>query len=303
MEQKSNTSLKVVLGISIVVNIALAAYVIMLNSQNNEKQTQIGRLNETVEHKDSEIKSKIEQLNNIQDDLQRIKAEREQLGLANDSLDNQIAKLNTYVAQLKKTSKLDAGKRKELEALVSQMREEIMRKDSEIAVLRSQNDSLKTDVSNLTAEKQKLGDSLNTATQELAYASILKAENIKVTVLKENGKEIDEEEYKHKSIDRIKIAFTIADNKAAKKNNKRFYVSLVTPSGKVFCDVNNGGGVCALADKSEVPFTLSQDLGFNNTNQKVTLTMFKGFNYVPGSYKIVVYSEGYKIGEGGFVVV
>jgi predicted RNase H-like nuclease (RuvC/YqgF family) len=302
MEQKSNISLKVFMGISVLINIALIIFVVNLNNKNTDKETQITQLNEKIEHKDSEIKSKLEQLTNIQNDLQRIKAEREQLGLANDSLDKQMAKLNGYIAQLKKTSKLDAGKRKELEALVAQMREEIMRKDTEIAELRSQNDSLKTDVGNLTAEKQKLGDSLNNTAQELAYASILKAENIKVTVLKENGKEIEEEEYKHKLIDRIKIAFSIADNKAAKKNNKKFYVSLVPPSGKAFCDVNNGGGVCTLSDKTEVPYTLTQDLAFNNTNQKVTLTMFKGFNYVPGVYKVLVYSEGYKIGEGGFKV-
>jgi predicted RNase H-like nuclease (RuvC/YqgF family) len=302
MEQKSNTSLKVLLGISILINIGLVVFIVNLNNQNTEKETAIVQLNEKIEHKDSEIKSKLEQLTNIQDDLERIKAEREQLGLANDSLDSQLGKLKVYISQLKKTARLDAGKRKELESLVTQLREDIMRKDSEIAELRVQNDSLKTDVSNLTAEKQKLGDSLNNTAKELAYAAILKAENIKVTVLKENGKEIEEAEYKQKAIDRIKVAFTLADNKAAKKDNKRFFVSLVPPSGKAFCDIANGGGVCTLSDGTEVPYTLSQDLAFNNSNQKVTLTMFKGFNYLPGKYKLMVYAEGYPIGEGGFTV-
>jgi len=302
MEQKSNKSLKVLLTLSIIVNLALIVFVITLNGKNNEKEQKIDELTGVVSTKDSEIVAKTQELESMSKDLERIKAEREKLGLQNDSLDSQISKLNNYIAQIKKTAKLDAKKRKELEDLVAQLREEIIQKDSEIAQLKTQNDSLKTDVSNLTAEKQKLGDSLHNTAKELAYAAILKAENIKVTALKENGKEIDEVEYKHKQIDRIKIAFSIADNKAAKKDTKKFFVTLVPPSGKAFCDVNNGGGFCTLTDGSEVPFTLTQDLKFDNSGQKVSLTMFKGFNYIPGDYKILVYSEGYKIGEGGFKV-
>jgi hypothetical protein len=250
----------------------------------------------------TEVEQKTKDLEDVRNDLERIKEESEKLGMKNDSLDQKISKLNSYIAQIKKTSKLDAAKRKELEAIIASMKEEIIKKDQEIAALKSQNDSLSVNLASVTTEKQKLGDSLSTTSKDLAYASILKAEGIKVTALKENGKELDEAEYKHTKIDRLKIAFLIADNKAAKKNKKVFYVSLVTPSGSIFSDANNGGGSITLADGSQVNYTLNQSLIFDNTNQKVTFTMLKGFNYVPGTYGILVYSEGYKIGEGKVVV-
>jgi septal ring factor EnvC (AmiA/AmiB activator) len=302
MESKSNKSLKIFLILSLILNVALVIFVINLNNTKGEQTRQIEELTGTVSTKNSEIVAKTEELEGMAKDLERIKAEREQLGLANDSLDQKIAQLNSYVFKLKKASTLNAKERKELEEMVAQLREEITKKDAEIATLKVANDSLTTNVNNLTAEKQKLGDSLNMTAKELAYAAILKAEGIKVTALKENGKEMDEAEYKHSKIDRVKIQFSLADNKAAKQNTKRFFVSLVPPSGKPFCDMNNGGGSCMLADGSEVPYTLTQDLSFDNTNQKLAFTMFKGFNYIPGNYKVIVYSEGYKIGEGGFAV-
>jgi len=302
MEQKSNKTVKILLALSLVVNIALIIFVITLNSQNDEKAQKIDELTGVVSTKDSEIVAKTQELETMSQDLERIRQERENLGLQNDSLDKQIADLNSFITQLKKSSKLDSKKRKELEELVAKLREEITAKDYEIAQLKTANDSLNTSVNNLTSEKRKLGDSLDLTSKELAYASILKAEGVKVTALKENGKEMDQEEYKHSKIDRIKITFVLADNKAAKKNLKKFYVTLVPPSGTPFSDPINGGGVLNLTDGTEAQYTLSQDLSFDNSNQKLSFLLSKGFNYVPGQYKIHVYSEGHKIGEGGFNV-
>lgn len=302
METKSNKSLKLILALSAVLNVALIVFVVILNNKNDEKTEKIDKLEGTVSTQDAEIVEKKKLLEDMSKDLERIKAEREKLGLANDSLDLKINQLNSTLAELKKSSKLSAKKRQELEALVNMLREEIAMKDAEIAQLKLANDSLTTNVNNLTVEKQKLGDSLHNTAKELAYAAILKADNIKVTVLKENGKELEEAEYKASKIDRIKIAFSLADNKAAKKDRKKFYITLVPPSGKAFSDVNNGGGFTALTDGSEVPFTLSQDITFDNSGQKLTYLMPKGFNYIPGVYKVIVYSEGYKIGDGSFTV-
>lgn len=298
----NNKIVKILLVLSLLINAGLLIGVIMLYNQSSDQQQQISLLNGDLTAKDAEVVSFEKQLNSTKADLERIKEERAALGLANDSLDSQIATLNGYITQLKKTSKLDSSKRKELEKLIADLRDQILVKDQQIAQLKTQNDSLSTGITNLSAEKQRLGDSLATTANALAHASILKAENFKVVALKENGKEFEGEELKGSKIDRIKLVFSIADNKAAKKNKKAFFVALTTPKGEVFSDPNNGGGLVKLADGSEVLYTMNQALDFNNANEKLTFTMLKGFNYVAGSYKLSVYSEGYKIGEGGFKV-
>jgi ribosome-binding protein aMBF1 (putative translation factor) len=300
--ESNKSSLKVPLIFSVVLNVALIIGLVVMNGKSNQQTVQIQQLADTVQTTRTEVEQKTQELTVVKADLERIRAEREKLGLQNDSLDQKIASLNTYIAKIKKAGKIDAQKRKEMETMIAGYKEEIIKKDQEIAQLKNQNDSLTVNLSSVTTEKAKLGDSLSVTSKELAYASILKADGIKVTALKGNGKEMDNEEYKGSKIDRLKISFSIADNKAAKKNKKTFYVALVTPNNGIFSDANNGGGTATLANGTKINYTLNQSMLFDNTNQKVTFTMLKGFNYAPGTYNIIIYSEGYEIGEGKVVV-
>lgn len=283
--------------ILVATNVITIILLIFLFVKMNEKDQKIEELSGTVTTQGEDIVGRTQELENLNTDLERIKGEREKLGLSNDSLDQQIAKLNGYISQIKKTGKLDAAKRKELEALVSELRAEITKKDAEIAGLTSANDSLTTTLNTSNTQRAQLGDSLSSKLKELAYASILKTKEIKVTCLKTNDKELDKEEYKAKQIDRFKIMFKLQDNKAAKKNTKTFYVRLITPSGTAFSDSNNGGGSFTTAEGEDMLYTMSQNLAFDNSEQAITVMMQKGFNYVPGTYKVEVYCEGFKIGE------
>jgi len=299
---KKNTTLITFLVLSLLVNAALVIAVILLYNQANDQKSQISALTGEVTTKDAEVTAKTQELTNLKADLDRIKEERMKLGLANDSLDLQIANLNASIDQLKRTAHLDASKRRALNKLISALREQVLEKDQQISYLKSANDSLSSGITSLSREKQLLGDSLANTANALALASVLKAQGLEVSALKENGKEFDDEVLKGSKIDRLKVSFSLADNKAARQNTKIFYVALTTPKGEVFSDPNNGGGVIALTDGEEVLYTMSQPLDFDNSNQRLTFTMLKGFNYQPGKYKINIFSEGYEIGKGSFQV-
>ncbi len=301
-EKNSSTGLIIVLVLSILTNIGLGIGLFINMNRVSEQESIIASLNNEVIQKDAEVHSKTTELEGLQTDLERIREEREKLGLSNDSLNDRIATLGATIAKLKQTTKLDSDTKRKLEKMIADLRAEILEKDQQIAVLIGERDSLATGLSEATFEKNKLGDSLRSAASALAYAAILKAENVKVVALKENGKEFEGEELKGSRIDRIKVSFSLADNKAAKKDNKGFFVALTTPKGEVFSDPNNGGGMITLADGSEVLYTMNQAMKFDNTNQKLTFTMLKGFNYIQGLYKVNIYSEGYHIGEGSFKV-
>ncbi len=301
-EKSGNTGIIIVLVLSILTNIGLGVGLFINMNKVSEQESIILSLNNEVTQKDAEVLQKTTELEGLQSDLERIREEREKLGLANDSLNNRISTLGATIAQLKKTSKLDGDAKRKLERLIAELRAEVLEKDQQIAVLIGERDSLATGLSEATVEKHRLGDSLRSAASALAYAAILKAENVKVVALRENGKEFEGEELKGSRIDRIKVTFSLADNKAAKRDSKGFYVALTTPKGEVFSDPNNGGGMLTLADGSEILYTMNQALRFDNTNQKLTFTMLKGFNYIEGAYKINIYSEGYHIGEGSFKV-
>ncbi len=299
-------NLSKILIFAVVIETALIVFLLLQLKSKNESIT---LLTQTVKTKSTAVEDKTRELEAISGDLERVKAEREKLGLNNDLLNNQILELNTAISDLKKSNKLDSKKKKELEGLVTKLKEEIIKRDQEIADLQQANDSLKTDVTNLSSEKAKLTDSIASTSSKakdvenkLKFASVLKAEGVKITILKSNGKESDDDEYKASRIDRLKIRATLADNKAAKQETKDFYVRLKTPDGDVFSDPANGGGYFNLADGSPLSFTLKQSLEFDNSNQKIEFTTFSGLKYIPGFYKVEVYCDGYKIGEGTFKV-
>ncbi|MDX2188540.1 MAG: hypothetical protein SFY32_01640 [Bacteroidota bacterium] len=300
-----NTLTKVLIPLVIIETGAI----IFLITQLNDKSNEVKQLTEVVSNKDQEVIDKTKELENISAEFERVKAEREKLGLANDSLDVQLTQLNTAITQLKRSKSIDANKRKELEQMVSKLREEITKRDQEIVVLKSQNDSLTTNVNQLSSEKAKLSDSISSVSSKrqdlegkLAYARILKAENFKIVVVKENNKEIedDKNEFKASKIHRIKVVYSLADNKAAEQSDKEFYLRMVTPNGETFSDPSNGGGNITLADGSTIAFTTKQTIKFDNSNQSITFTTIGGIKYVPGSYTLEIYCEGYKIGSSKF---
>ena len=54
--------------------------------------------------------------------------------------------------------------------------------------------------------------------------------------------------------------------------------------------------------QEEIPFTLKQDVEFDNSKQKVSFMYVKGSPYKIGTHTIEVYHEGNKIGESTLVV-
>lgn len=304
-EKKSNPHIPYLIAIALLLGV-----IVFLLLNNSDKNKQIEDMTTTIDIKSTEIVSKTKELEDLSVEFERVKAEREKMGLSNDSLNQQITDLNAYIAKIKQSGKISANEKKKLEQLVVQLRADLVKKDQEILALTQQNDSLKTNVSNLSEEKAKLGDSLNSVNStktdlesKLAYASILKATNFKSTAINKQGKEVDKAEYRSNKIETMKISFNIADNKAAKKGTKTFFLRIYLPSGKVFSDPVNGGGVFNDAEGNEVTYSMKQDAAFNNMNETVSFTLLKGFDYIPGDYKVDVYSEGYKIGESKFVVI
>ncbi len=303
--KKSSTTLYALIGV-IVVQLGIIGYLIYSNS---EKKTQIEELTTTIDTKSEEITSKIQQLDSLGVEMERVKQEREALGLSNDSLDAQIAELKKFKAQALATGKINAREKRALEEMIANLKKDLVIKDQEIAQLKATNQDLEGKVSDLSNKSTQLGDSLSGVSNvkkdlenQLAYASILKAENVKVSALKENGKEYTDTEYKHSKISQMKFTFSLADNKAAKQGNKDFFISITPPSGEVFSDSINGGGTFSTAEGETKKYTFKQTINFTNSNETVSFVIPKGFTYNPGEYKVGFYSGGYEIGNTKFTV-
>jgi hypothetical protein len=161
---------------------------------------------------------------------------------------------------------------------------------------------------NLKTQKVRLADSINVIDREkrqlaekVTIASALKAESLEISAINERGKERDRGEYRAKQIDRIKVAFNLGENNVAKIETKDIYMRLIEPDGAAVFDMATGGGTF-MFNGQETFYTAKQEILFDNTKQPVSFVFSKGTPYKSGRHTVELYADGFKIGEGNFVV-
>jgi cytoskeletal protein RodZ len=300
-ESKSGSKSSIFL-IIIIALLGVIGYLLYNNIVNADKiEQQEGQITELGDT----IQAKLADLEELQTAFESLKLQNEELGQNNDSINAKIAELQEYIKQVKAGN---ASKIKGLNQMIAKLNLDLQAKEQEIITLRKERDSLVVAVDTLKQEKVVMNDSINALRsnrtelqQKVAIASILKAENLKIVAVNDKGKVFDKEELKSKNIDKLKVDFTLADNKVARKDKKQMIIRVIDPTGKVLFDVADGGGFFVLNEK-ESPYTLKESILFDNSNQTVTFEYKKGSEYPSGTYKVEIYGDGYMIGQSSFIV-
>jgi seryl-tRNA synthetase len=189
----------------------------------------------------------------------------------------------------------------------------LTQKDEEIALLKQTNDKLNAENTVLKEEKVKLSQSVSDLTsqkkeldQKVELASKLRAENFKLAAVTKSNKERvtkskTQTEFKAKDLDRLKVAFNIADNKVAPMGTKTLFLRVIEPEGSALYDLSSGSGTFPL-DGVDVYYTAKQDILFDNKKPQVEFLYKKGTDYKKGKHTIEIYCEGALIGSSQFIV-
>jgi predicted nuclease with TOPRIM domain len=253
---------------------------------------------------EEDLAGTMQRLKEIQLELDQKIEEVKKLG--GDVADLQKAK-GEVDAQLKRTVASSSRAIKELKDRVQGYEELLKQKDEEIEQLKSVNKELFTENKQLKTQKNVLNDSISrisTKREELAtkvaLASQLKAENVAIIAVNSKGKE-RESPFKNRQLDKLKVEFTLADNKVAPIEGKKIQIRVVDDSGQVIFDVAKGSGTFMINNKEEF-YTAEQEILFDNTKQKLTFFYTKGSEYASGTYTVEIYTDGYLMGTAQFVV-
>ncbi|MCE2934660.1 MAG: chromosome segregation protein SMC [Cyclobacteriaceae bacterium] len=293
---KSNKSSIIIAVLSIIV--VLQSIKIYMDYQDKVE------VREQLSNTEEELATTLQRLNEIKAELDVKIAEIQKLG--GDVSELQKAKAEVE-AELKRTRRADAKKIQELRDKVEGYEELLKIKDEELEKLKSVNQQLFTENRSLKTQQNKLSDSLRTAEQtkkelasKVALASQLKAENMNVWALNEKGKE-RESPFRARQIAKIKVEFTLADNKVAPIEGKKILVRITDDNGRVIFDVSRGSGTFILNGKEEF-YTAAQEILFDNTRQKLTFFYEKGSDYPSGTYTVEAFTDSYSLGKAQFVV-
>lgn len=259
---------------------------------------------------DSQI-AEVQKLGGDVTELQKAKVELEQ-----DKKDIQ-SKSASQVASVR--SKYE-GKIKNYESLLSAKEVELVKLREENGVLANENQSLKTQTETLRGENQGIAKSAEESkaeaarkveeesaknkvlSEKVAKAAALRTEFVKVIGINERGKESEEKKYKAKKLAKIKVVFQLAKNDLTEKERKTVFIRVLDPDGSTIFDASTGSGNFTF-NGQELAYTTRGDLNYDNENLYIEMVYNRGGTpYREGQYKVELYAEGFKIGEGGFVV-
>ncbi len=210
-------------------------------------------------------------------------------------------------ATLKKNKAWSAKNIRELKDKVQGYEKLLKLKDEELEELRELNDALYTENNDLKVKQNKLNDSINRISRrrdelagKVAIASQLRAENIRVFSVSGAGRE-RESPFRGRQIEKIKVTFSLAENKVAPIEGKKIFVRLLDENGQVIFDVARGSGTFKV-DGREEWYTAIQEILFDNTRQTLTFFYEKGTEYASGNYTVEAWADNYRIGTAAFIV-
>ena len=274
---------------------------------NFKQNTEIKEKESIIVQKDAQRDSLTTALNDKIAELKNIQAQLDSAGVKTADLEAQITELQTLRDKLQKDAKYkglyfsikdeidNANKLKDAsEAKVRALEMQLAQQDTIIQQKNVIITQKEQSIVMLEQEKTELSE-------KVAIASVLKAENINVIAISTKGKEKIGSVYKAKAIDKVKISFTISENKVAVKNNKELFIRIVEPDGAAVFSMESGGGEFVYNNKS-IYYTLKHSILFNGMVTPVSLDYAKGSPYKPGKHIVEVYCEGSLIGSGAFTV-
>ena len=244
------------------------------------------------------------------DQLQSLDAKKDSSLTAKD---REIAEVRTKIQQI--LSKGNASKEELAQAkgMIKSLNGTISGYKQEIAVLKEQNATLTTQNATVTTERdaakgerdkyQRDYDSTTTVVKQkdkqIDVASTLHASNFNIVGVNEkrNGKE--KVTTTAKRVDKLSISFDLDENMVTQSGKKDLFISITAPDGTPVTVQALGSGTFTTRAGKDMPYTQKLSVDYmQNTKQNVKFDWKQNSDYQKGNYKIEVYNNGFKIGEG-----
>ncbi len=315
MEEQQKNKQNAAWALVVILGIATAMFAYLFMTQKSE-----------LNHQESVVVEKAKELAATRSKLDSISIVLDNKIVEIERLGGDVAELTKMKEQLEadkkafgRSNRMETGK---YLAKIKEYEKFLVEKDDLITQLRSENehlvasnDSLNTHVTTLSTERERLvlrqselRDSVVTFTatnrelsEKVSLASALKAQNLKVLAVKSNGRTKDKEQYKSNQVDKLKLIFNLSENDLTAQEPKDIYMRVLDPDGAVLADNATGSGEFDI-NGMPVKFTSRESVAYQNNNQKVEMLYDNSSKFRPGKYNVELYSEGYKIGGGNFII-
>jgi len=300
---KSNTGRNVLTAILIIALLATWGYIIFdKNKTNKEKQD----LTTQVVNSDSAKNELQRELDDAALRLDALKTSNSKADSLLKTKDKSIEDLQARVRAIIHNKNATAAQLDEARRLIAQLKGNIETYTAQIDSLTVANAQLTENNRVVTQQRdvaQKNYDSANQViTQKqnvIDIGSTLHASDFTIEGIKDKKSGKEKVTTNAKRVDKLKMTFTIDQNRITQTGPQDIYVCITAPDGKPVSVEALGSGTFTTRDGVQLPYTKKIQINYiQGEKQPVSVEWSQNSKFQTGEYKIAIYNNGFKIGEG-----
>lgn len=297
------SSRNVLTGFLILALLATWGYIIY---DNNQKRQEKDSLTAQIVSSDSAKNELQQELDDAAMRLDALKTSNARADSLLQTKDKDIQDLQSRIQKILNDKNATQAQLNEARRLIAQLKGNIDTYASEIESLKLENLQLTEKNVEITAQRDSVRRSYDSASVVISekesiidIGSTLHASNFKITGVQEKASGREKETSKAKKVDKIRITFTIDENRITQSGSKDIYIAITSPDGRPVTTDALGSGQFMTRDGTEKFFTRKVNIHYvQGQSQTVNVEWSQDSGFQTGNYRIEVYNNGFKIGQG-----
>lgn len=299
-QTKKSDNRNIIYGVLIAALIGTWGYIVYDKNKTtqtiNTKNTEISRLDSA--------KNELQQMYDASLlDLDRKTSENSKLDSVVKSRDNEVTAMKNKISSILKKKNATEAELAQAKSLIKELNTKIDGYVAQVEQLKGENVKLTAEKEAVTKERDDVRTTLATTQKEKddleSLGSVLHASNIQLTPIDVRGSGKEKTTSTAKRADLMRVSFNLDENRIAKSGEKELVVCMTGPDGKPVFVESLGSGKFTTSAGEELTYTTKVTVNYTtNQKQNVSFDWKQNNKYVPGTYKVEVYHNGYKIGEG-----
>lgn len=227
---------------------------------------------------------------------------------ANNNLQGEKSALQQEIDAKKKEIRSILNKKNATDAelkrartLIAELNDKITGLEAEVTRLTGENQELTASNSTLKQEKSDLEQNLQSTTTQkeelektVDVASTFSASNIQITAVNEKKGGKEKTTTTAKRVDKLVVSFDV-ENRIAKSGPADMYLIVTAPDGKT---ISEGGMSLTTRTDGDKVYTAKIPIEYEQGSRKPVQFPIRQSDFQTGNYKIEIYHNGFKIGEG-----
>jgi len=168
------------------------------------------------------------------------------------------------------------------------------------AALKEENSQIRGNYQREQTKNEELNKDKSQLTEKITSAAVLKAYKITVQTLKTRAGDKERETDKTSRVDKIKICFTLGENKLVSTGSRSIYVRIARPDKLILTHGRSDEYVVKIQGE-DLQYSTMQSVNYDGSAMDLCLN-YNMDTLLKGTYLISVYADGREIGQTSFVL-